>query len=122
MDRIDKINKLVKREISSILQQEFQDPRLMMVTILNVEVTRDLRSARIKYSFLGDQRQLKEVAQSLHKLSGYIRKLLGASMQTRNTPRLEFIYDKSVIHSVGVEQVLEELRRKEKPAAGEEEE
>lgn len=120
MDRMDKINELVKREISSILRQEFQDPRLMMVTILNVDVSRDLRNARISYSFLGDQKQLKEVARSLNKLGGYIRKLLGERMQTRNTPRLDFVYDKSVIHSVGVEQVLEELRQED--PAGEEEE
>ena len=95
MGRMDRINQLMKREVGSIIQKEFQDPRLMFVTILSVEVSPDLHNAVVNYSVLGDEKQLQAIAKALESLSGYIRKLIGQRIRLRYTPKVSFVYDKS---------------------------
>ena len=55
MDRIDRVNEQIKREIGVIIQQELADPRLRFVTITNVDVSRDLRTAKVYFSALADR-------------------------------------------------------------------
>jgi len=110
MARMDKINQLMKREISNIIQQEFQDPRLMFVTIISVDVSPDLRNAIINYSVLGDDKQIQAVSKTLSSLSGYIRKLIGQRIRLRYTPKISFVYDKSIEYSIRIEKTLNELK------------
>ena len=110
MRRIDKVNQQVKREIGRILQQELGDPRLQFVTITDVDVSRDLRNARVRYSVLGEKDTVRAVKNCLAQAKGTVRKLLGQQMRIRHTPELFFIYDQSVEISARVEQTLKEIR------------
>jgi len=109
MGRIDRVNQQVKREIGRIIQQELSDPRLEFVTITEVDVSRDLRNARIRFSVLGEDNQVQAAEQGLEGARGTIRKLLGQSMSLRNTPELFFIFDESVKMSVRIEETLKEI-------------
>ena len=111
MGRMEKVNQLMKREISNIIQQEMEDPRFTFVTITQVKVSPDLRQARIGFSFLGDDRQLKNVAEGLSRVSGYIRKLIGQRIRLRYTPKLEFVYDQSIAYSAQINQALQEIKK-----------
>ena len=109
MGRIDRVNQQVKRELGRIIQQEMSDPRLQFVTITEVDVSRDLRNARIRFSVLGEEDKIQAAQQGLEGARGTIRKLLGQSMSLRYTPELFFIYDQSVEMSVRIEETLKEI-------------
>ncbi len=110
MGRIDKINQQVKREIGRIILRELGDPRLEFVTITRVDVSRDLRNAKIYFSVLGDESQALGAESGLNGAKGMIRKLLSQGVNMRNTPELLFIYDKSIEMGVRIEGTLKEIR------------
>ncbi|MCR4337517.1 MAG: 30S ribosome-binding factor RbfA [Candidatus Omnitrophica bacterium] len=114
MSRMEKVNELVRREISIMIQQEMQDPRMMMVTVLGADVSPDLQDARIRFSVLGDARQVRDIHQILDRAAGYFQHLLGKRIQLRNTPRVHFIYDPSIEYSMRIEQTLAEIQEKKK--------
>lgn len=109
MERIKKVSQQVKREIGRILQRELGDPRLQFVTITEVDVSRDLRSAKILFSVLGENDQRHAAQQGLEGARGMIRKLLGQNMKMRFTPELFFVYDQSVEMSARIEETLKEI-------------
>jgi len=109
MERIDRVNQQVKRELGRIIQRELSDPRLQFVTITEVDVSRDLRNARIRFSVLGEESKVQAAQQGLEGARGMIRKLLSQSMSLRYTPELFFIYDQSVEMSVRIEETLKEI-------------
>lgn len=109
MGRIDRVNQQVKREVGKIILRELSDPRLQFVTITEVDVSRDLRNARIRFSVLGGENEMHAAQQGLDGAKGMIRKLLGQSMSIRHTPELFFIYDQSVEMSVRIEETLKEI-------------
>ena len=110
MSRMDKINSQIQREISTILQFEVNDPSLRFVTITHVNVSRDLRSARVYFSVLENAQRLELVATKLDKARGFIRKRIGEQMTIRNTPELFFVYDDSIVLGARIEKTLEELK------------
>ncbi len=109
MGRIDRVNQQVKREIGKIIQQELSDPRLQFVTITEVDVSRDLRNAKIRFSVLGEAEQIQAAKDGLESAKGMIRKLLGQQMNMRHTPELFFIYDQSIEMSARIEETLKEI-------------
>ena len=110
MSRMEKINSQVQREIGTILQQDLSDRAFRFVTITNVIVSRDLRSAKVYFSVLGSPESLELVAVKLDKVRGFIRKLIGQRMTIRNTPELFFVYDDSILTGARIEKTLEELK------------
>jgi ribosome-binding factor A len=110
MVRIEKVNQQIKREIGRILQQEMGDPRLQFVTITKVDVSRDLRNAKILFSVLGAAAQRHAAQQGLEGARGMIRKLLGENINIRFTPELFFVYDNSIELNARIEETLKEIR------------
>ena len=110
MSRMERINRQMQREVSTIIHRDLADPSLKFVTITHVSVSRDLRRARVYFSILGDKSRLKVIVQRLEKASGFIRKLVGHAIVMRYTPQLVFIYDESILTSARIEETLEELR------------
>ena len=111
MGRMEKVNQLMKREISTILQREVQDPRLEFVSITGVTVSPDLHVARVNFSVLGDEKKKEDAKKALNSARGYIRRLIGKRISLRYTPDLEFIYDNSLEYSARIEQTFEEIKK-----------
>ncbi len=109
MSRIDRINEMVKREISVMLLEEARDPRLKFVTILRVDVSKDLQHAKVFYSVLGHD--LKGAEDALSNARGFVRRLVGQRVVMRYTPEIDFIYDKSLEYSDRIEQTLLDINR-----------
>jgi len=109
MGRIDRVNELIKREISQIIREELQDPRIQFVTITNVEVSGDLRYARVSFSVLNSGQEAQKTLNGLNRARGLIRKLLGQRVTMRYTPEIEFIHDKSAEYSAFIEEKLKEI-------------
>lgn len=111
MGRMEKVNQLIKREISQMIQRDLTDPRLQFVTVTSVDVSPDLRHARVKYSVLGDAAQLDAAAAALKNARGYIRRQIGQRVKLRYTPEVDFIYDQSIAYSIHMDETLDALRR-----------
>ena len=106
-NRIGRINEEIQRELSALLRT-LKDPRVQggMVTITRVDTTSDLRYCRVGVSVL-DKTQEKEVIRGLKSAAGYLRRELGASINLRYTPELQFVADDSIEY---VAHILEMLR------------
>ena len=113
MSRIEKVNQMIKREISNmILIGKIKDPRISFVTILSVDVSKDLQHARVRFSTLSDDpADIKSATEGLNSCRAYIRKLLSQNIDLRYTPQVQFIYDKSVKYAVDIDKTLEEIKK-----------
>ena len=113
MDRMDKINRLFKREISSmILLGQIRDPRIKFVTITFADVSKDLSWAHIGFSILSNNPvELQAVEAGLKSASGMVRRLMGERVTLRHIPQIKFVYDDTIAQSVYMSQTFEDLQR-----------
>lgn len=86
----------IQRELSQLIRDEIKDPRLGMLTVQSVEVSRDLSHAKVYISVMGDESVRESTLAVLGRASGYLRKLLGREMRLRIIPQLHFIHDDSL--------------------------
>ena len=110
--RIEKVNSSIKRELALMLELgEISDPRISFVTIMNVDVSKDLQHARVKFSTLSDvPADIKAAVKGFESCRGYIRKLISQRLALRYTPEFQFIYDKSVKYAADIDKALEEIK------------
>ncbi len=95
--RSRRVGEQMQRELALLIQQELKDPRLGMITVSGVEVTRDFAHAKVFVTVLSDEPE--QVAQSLEGLrhaAGFLRRELGRRMLARTIPELHFVHDTSV--------------------------
>jgi len=93
-----------------LLSGEIKDPRVALITLTEVSVTRDLRLARVFYSCLGDDEQKASAAQGLAKVAPFVRRLLGQQMRLRHVPELRFEYDQSSETGRRIDELLREAK------------
>lgn len=93
-NRLDKIGDVLKQELARLIQTELRDPRLGMVSVTGVEVSRDLAHANVYVTVLNAE--AKAALKVLDNASGLLRSLIAKNIQLRTTPRLKFHYDESV--------------------------
>ena len=98
-----------------ILQREVKDPRIGMVTVSDVEVSRDLAYAKIFVTFLfdNDQEAIVQGMKGLEKASPYIRSLVGKVMRLRIVPELRFIYDESLVEGMRMSNLVSNVIRED---------
>jgi ribosome-binding factor A len=111
--RADRVADLVKQQIAEILRREVHDPRIANITVTDVRLTDDLRSARIYVVELGKDRMSDEVGQGLAKAKGFLKRELGKRLQLRYVPELSFFYDPSFEYGSKIERLLKEIRKDE---------
>lgn len=109
-----RVAELIKAEVSHILQHEVSDPRIGFVTVTDVEVTPDLREARVYISVLGDPDRAKESLAGLQSAAKYIRGLLGRRVDLRVVPQLSFSLDRSLERGARVLELLHGLEAEQK--------
>lgn len=109
-NRIDRISEEVKRELSMIIR-DLKDPRLTksVVSVINVNVTKDLKFAKAYISVLGKEEEQKDAMDALKSASGFIRKEVGRRINLRNTPEFTFILDNSIEYGAHINEVLKNL-------------
>ena len=114
--RLQRVNQLIREEISHLIQRELKDPRLGFVTVTEVDVAKDLRSAKVYVSVLGSETQWKESLQALESARGFIRNWLVPRLRLRAVPHLTFHPDRSMAHAAHIQTVLEGLKTEERPS------
>lgn len=108
--RIDRLGDLLREEISSLIIREIKDPRIGLVTITDVEVSRDIRTAKVFYAVGGDPAARRETQRGLESAVGFIRSALAHNLTLKRVPELTFIYDKSLDYGQKIDRILEELK------------
>lgn len=107
--RSDKVAESIHEIISGILSRGLNDPRIGFVTVVGVEVTIDLRMAKVFYTVIGDEAAQKSSAAGLVSASGYIRRELGKELSLRHVPEISFIYDHSQEYGSRIDSILKEI-------------
>jgi ribosome-binding factor A len=105
-----RVNELVKREISTVLHKNYQEESVC-ITIVDVEISPDLRSGRVFYSVIGDAEKIAQAARLFGKVGSEINRLLGKNVTLKYTPKLRFVYDDSIkqgMHTIDIIDSLEE--------------
>lgn len=109
MQRSERVAEAIKKEVSNIIHHELKDPRLGFITITQVELTRDLRYAKIFFSVLGKDEERKKSKEALDSALGFIRKLIAERINLRFAPEITFRDDRSTEYSVRIEEILQEI-------------
>lgn len=104
--RTDRIAEQIQREVAQLLRLDVRDPRVRMVTLTGVEVTRDYSHAKIFYTALDGMSN--EVQQGLEHASGYLRSQLAHAMKLRIMPQLHFVYDPSIERGAHLSQLIDQ--------------
>lgn len=112
--RADRVSDLLKKEISGLLLREVKDPHIGFITITDVEVSKDLQVAKVYYTILGDEKQLRESAQALNRASRFIKRQLGKRLRMRYIPDIIFKYDHSLEYGNRIDDILSHLENSEK--------
>jgi ribosome-binding factor A len=117
--RLERVNQLIKEEISMLLQRELKDPRLGFVTITEVDVTPDLKHAKVYVSVLGPEGRWSSSLAALDSARGFVRNWLRRHLDLRAIPEVAFRPDHSMEHAAHIQSLLAELRaRGDAPDAG----
>ena len=117
--RVEKVQELMKQEVSEIVLRELKDPRIGFVTVTEVKCTADLREAKIYVSVMGSDDQVKNTLAGLKSSMGFIRREIGRRIRLRFTPEISLALDKSLDYSAHIQELLlkvemESMKYKEK--------
>jgi ribosome-binding factor A len=96
--RTQRVADFLKRELANLIQQQIRDPRVGMVSVTDVEVSRDMAHAKVYITVLGQesQDQAQESIDALNQASGFLRSAMAKNNTARTTPKLRFYFDNSV--------------------------
>jgi ribosome-binding factor A len=107
--RSDRLGELILAEISGLITREIKDPRIGFVTFTRVDLSDDLRYAKVFVSSIGSSPEKARTLQGLGSATGYIRRHLGRALHLRYTPELTFLLDESLEHGAKIAQLLRQL-------------
>ncbi len=91
--RSERVSELLHRLVSDVVRNEVHDPRVYLVTITDLQLSRDLGVAKIYFTSLDDKADLDEIAVVLQKAAGFVRSKIGREIRLRTTPELRFFKD-----------------------------
>ena len=111
--RSDRVNSLLQRELGTLISEELRDPRIAFPTVTAVEITPDLRSARVHVSVLGDEEASEKRMKALEDAKPFLRRELGSRTDLRFVPELTFVHDRSAEQAVRISALLREARERE---------
>ena len=104
--RLEKLQELIKQEVGKMLLYDIKDPRIGFVTVTEVEMTGDLREAKIYVSIMGNEEQIKESWEGLQSALGFVRREIGQRVKLRFTPKISFALDTSLDYSEHIQKLL----------------
>ena len=108
--RAVRVGELLKEEISQIVLREMKDPRIGFVSVTDVEVSGDLRHAKVFISVYGSDQEKKETLEGLQQAQGFVRKLVGERVKIHHTPEIIFRYDDSIENGVHISEIIKDLK------------
>lgn len=110
--RSQRVADQIKRDASFVIADVLPDRPDLMVTVSSVDVTDDLRYAKIFYTVLGDETKINEVARIFERATGHIQAELAHRLRLRRMPEISLVYDKSLTEGMRVVSLIDELTEK----------
>ncbi len=107
--RLLKAASAIREVVSLAILTELRDPRVQNVTVVGVEVAPDMRSAKVAVSIMGAENKQQLTLNSLQRAAGFLQAKIAERIDTRYTPKLTFVMDKGVKHSLEVLRILNEV-------------
>lgn len=107
--RSSRFSEVVMRELALMIQREISDPRVGMVTISHVDVTSDLKYAKVyvtRFNGFDSQQDVDSCLAGLNSAAGYLRKGLAGRVKLRNIPELQFVYDKTLENGFHMDELI----------------
>lgn len=111
--RSDRVRSLLQRELGTLISEELRDPRIAFPTVTAVDITPDLRSAKVHVSVLGDDEAWGKTMKALEDAKPFLRRELGARTELRFVPELTFVQDRTAERAVRISALLREARERE---------
>lgn len=109
--RQNKLRELLKEEVSDILRREIKDPRLGFFTVMDAEITSDLRHAKVFVSIMGSEEERKQSMEVLKHAQHFVRQEFGKRVRMKVLPDIQFLHDESVDRGMRIFELLEEIKR-----------
>ena len=116
--RLEKAAEAIRAVVSMAILADLNDPRIRDVTVTYVEVSPDLRHAKVHVSVMGDETRQRLSLRGLQSAAGFLQAKIAERIEIRYTPRLNFLLDQGVKHSIEVAQILNEVLPKAKETEG----
>lgn len=115
--RTDRINELLREEVTLLVRNEVRDPRVGVVTVTAVETSPELDHARVYVTMLGDDEEREAAMAGLRSAAPFIRSQLGKRLRMRRVPELHFMLDRVLDEALRIEQLLREaLPERDQPS------
>ena len=109
MWRSESVGRQIQLELSDLIHRHLKDPRLGYVTVTGVQVSRDLKFARVHVSVMGEDQIRDESLKTLQRALPFLRRELGRRIRLRNVPELEFRLDESLEQASRIDRLLDDL-------------
>ena len=107
--RAVRVGELIQKELSDIMLRGLRDPRIGFVTFMSVDVTSDLRIAKVYFTVMGEDADVEQSQAGLNSAAAYMRRELGKRMRLRHVPELIFKHDTSVAYGSHIESLIRQL-------------
>lgn len=109
--RPERVAAAIRKEISTMIQEELKDPRIGFTTITKVEITPDLRYAKVYYTVLGSDKEKKSTEVALKRAKGFIKGHIGDRLKLRFTPEITFKIDTSAEYADKMERLFDKIHK-----------
>lgn len=107
--RADRVGDQIRAELADIILRKIKDPRVGFMTVTRVELSDDLKHAKVFFSILGDEAKRKETLKGLKSAAHFIRGELGRRLKLRYTPEVAFLFDESIVRGDRTLEILRSL-------------
>jgi ribosome-binding factor A len=108
--RIERVNTLIRKEVSELIQNELRDPRIdEFISVTEVDTTPDLKLAKIFVSTMGGQQEKEKILTVLNSAAGFLRTRLAQNALLRYTPALHFVWDNSIEHGDRILRLIDQV-------------
>lgn len=105
--RANRIAEQMQRDLATLIRTEIKDPRVGLITITSVDVSRDYSHAKVFFTQLGEAADAKACGDGLNHAAGFLRHLLAERLGLRIMPMLHFVYDESVERGIYLSQLID---------------
>ncbi len=113
--RVERVNSLIRQEISELLQRQIKDPRLgNFIAVTEVVTSADLKHAKVFVSYIGSEEEKRETLKALSSAAGFFRRELAKRLKLRVVPELSFHWDNSIERGSRLLQLMDEVAAERK--------
>jgi ribosome-binding factor A len=106
----------IQRELAEVVRLDLRDPRVGLITLTGVELSRDQSHAKVFFTVLGAESAARDATEGLQRAAGFLRSSLAHRLTTRKVPELHFEFDESVERGVRLSKLIDEAVAPPKPA------